>query len=235
VTSHEAAPPSRHQDRVVAEFRANGGQVGGYHASMQLLLLTTTGARTGQRRAVPLTYLPDGDRYIVTAGNAGSDRHPAWYYNLLASPDVTVEVGSEAFRADAVIADEAERGALYELFAAAYPVADDYQAQTVRPIPVVILTRRPAVSSLLSGFPAGGGGAACSPAPRPMQNSFPSGSANTTHPVPSARRRSSTTTAPRRVARSTCSSRLVDVGQRSKWIRFLAVFPSGTRRNNSPG
>ena len=142
MTSHEAAPPSRDQDRVVAEFRARGGQVGGYHASMQLLLLTTTGARTGQRRAVPLTYVPDGDRYIVTAGNAGSDRHPAWYHNLLANPDATVEVGSEAFSAVAVIADEAEREALYERFAAVYPVADDYQAQTARQIPVVILTRR---------------------------------------------------------------------------------------------
>jgi deazaflavin-dependent oxidoreductase (nitroreductase family) len=142
VTSHEVAPPSRSQERVVAEFRARGGKVGGYHASMQLLLLTTTGARTGQRRAVPLTYLPDGDRYIVTAGNAGSDRHPAWYYNLLANPDVTVEVGSEAFRAVAVIADEAERRALYELFAIAYPQLDGYQAQTTRQIPVVIFTRR---------------------------------------------------------------------------------------------
>ena len=142
VTIHEAAPASRGQERVVAEFRAQGGKVGGYHASMQLLLLTTTGARTGRRLAVPLTYLPDGDRYVVTAGNAGSDRHPAWYYNLLADPDVTVEVGSEAFPAAAVIAGEAERGHLYELFAAAYPQADDYQAQTERQIPVVILTRR---------------------------------------------------------------------------------------------
>ena len=142
MTSHEAAPPSRSQERVVAEFRARGGRVGGYHATMQLLLLTTTGARTGQRRAVPLTYLPDGDRYIVTAGNAGSDRHPAWYYNLAANPDVTVEVGTEAFKAVAMIAEEAERGALYELFAAAYPQADDYQAQTIRQIPVVILRRR---------------------------------------------------------------------------------------------
>jgi deazaflavin-dependent oxidoreductase (nitroreductase family) len=142
VSSHEVAPPSRGQERVVAEFRAQDGKVGGYHASMQLLLLTTTGARTGQRRAVPLTYLPDGDRYIVTAGNAGSDRHPAWYYNLVANPDATVEVGSESFGADAVIADEAERGSLYERFAAAYPVADEYQAQTVREIPVVILRRR---------------------------------------------------------------------------------------------
>ena len=140
--SHEAAPPSRNQERVVAEFRARGGTVGGYHASMQLLLLTTTGARTGQRRAVPLTYLPDGDRYIVTAGNAGSDQHPAWYYNLAANPDVTIEVETEVFKAVAVIADEPERGTLYELFAAAYPQADGYQAQTTRQIPVVILRRR---------------------------------------------------------------------------------------------
>ena len=142
MTTQEQAPPSRNQERVVTEFRARGGKVGGYHATMQILLLTTTGARTGQRRAVPLTYLPDGDRYLVTAGNAGADRHPAWYHNLAANPDVTVEVGAEAFKAVAVVADEAERRALYELFAAAYPQAAGYQAQTTRPIPVVILTRR---------------------------------------------------------------------------------------------
>ncbi len=141
VISYEAAPPSRNQERVVDEFRAHGGRVGGYHAGMQLLLLTTTGARTGQRRAVPLTYLPDGDRYIVTAGNAGSDRHPAWYHNVTANPDVTIEVETEVFKAVAIIADETERGALYELFAAMYPQLDGYQAQTIRQIPVVILRR----------------------------------------------------------------------------------------------
>ena len=125
----------------MAEFRARGGQVGGYHASMQLLLLTTIGARTGQRRAVPLTYVPDGDRFVVTAGNAGSDRHPAWYHNLVANPEATVEVARESFTTVAVIAAEAERAALYDLFAAAYPVLDDYQAQTSRRIPLVILTR----------------------------------------------------------------------------------------------
>jgi deazaflavin-dependent oxidoreductase (nitroreductase family) len=142
VISYEQAPPSRNQERVVDEFRARGGKVGGYHATMQLLLLTTTGARTGQRRAVPLTYLPDGDRYIVTAGNAGSDRHPAWYYNLVANPDVTIEVETEVFEAVAIIADEPEREALYGPFAATYPQADGYQAQTIRQIPVVILRRR---------------------------------------------------------------------------------------------
>jgi deazaflavin-dependent oxidoreductase (nitroreductase family) len=135
------APASRDQERVVAEFRAKGGKVGGYHASMQLLLLTTTGARTGQRRAVPLTYLPDGDRYVVT-GNAGSDRHPAWYYNLAANPDVTVEAGTETFAAVAVTAGEAEHTALYERFAAAYPQLTGYQDQTTRRIPLVVLTRR---------------------------------------------------------------------------------------------
>jgi deazaflavin-dependent oxidoreductase (nitroreductase family) len=142
VISYEAAPPSRNQERVVDEFRAHGGRVGGYHAGMQLLLLTTTGARSGQRRAVPLTYLPDGDRYIVTAGNAGSDRHPAWYYSLTANPDVTIEVETEVFNAVAIIPDEAERGTLYELFAATYPQLDGYQAQTIRQIPLVILRRR---------------------------------------------------------------------------------------------
>ena len=140
--SHEVAPPSRNQEQVVAEFRARGGKVGGYHASKQLLLLTTTGARTGQRRAVPLTYLPDGDRYIVTAGNAGSGRNPAWYYNLAANPDVTIEVGTEVFKAVAIIAVEKERGALYDLFAASYPQLDGYQARTFRQIPLVILMRR---------------------------------------------------------------------------------------------
>jgi deazaflavin-dependent oxidoreductase (nitroreductase family) len=143
MSSQEVAPPSGGQDRVVAEFRSRGGKVGGYHATMELLLLTTAGARTGQRRAVPLTYAPDGDRYIITAGNAGSDRHPAWYHNLIANPDdITIEVGDETFKAAAVIASEPERSALYDLFAAAYPVLDVYQSQTNRQIPIVVLTRR---------------------------------------------------------------------------------------------
>jgi deazaflavin-dependent oxidoreductase (nitroreductase family) len=142
VTSDEVAPASRGQERVVAEFRARGGEVGGYHAGMRLLLLTTTGARTGQRRAVPLTYLPDDGHYVVTAGNAGSDTHPAWYHNLAANPAVTVEAGNEAFEAVAVIAEEAERAALYKRFAAVYPQLDGYQELTARQIPLVILTRR---------------------------------------------------------------------------------------------
>jgi deazaflavin-dependent oxidoreductase (nitroreductase family) len=95
------------------------------------------GVDTGQ-----LTYLAGGGRYVVTAGNAGSDRHPAWYYNLAADPGVIVEAGNETFEAVAVIAEEAERAALYERFAVAYPQLDCYQERTTRQIPVVILTRR---------------------------------------------------------------------------------------------
>jgi hypothetical protein len=72
----EAASASLGQARVVAEFRANGGKVGGFHAGLLLLLLTTTGARTGQQRATPLTYLPDGDRYVVAAANGGAPSDP---------------------------------------------------------------------------------------------------------------------------------------------------------------
>jgi deazaflavin-dependent oxidoreductase (nitroreductase family) len=120
---------------------------------MQLLLLTTTGARTGQRRAVPLTYVPEGDRYIVTAGNSGSDQHPAWYHNLGTCPDVTIEVGTEAFEAVALTVDETERQALYERFAAAYP-----SWPPTRP--------RPTVRSLSSSSPAGNGGPALETAAR---------------------------------------------------------------------
>jgi deazaflavin-dependent oxidoreductase (nitroreductase family) len=136
----EAAPASLNQARVVAEFRANGGKVGGYHAGMSLLLLTTTGARSGQRRATPLTYLPDGDRYVIAAANAGAPANPAWYHNVVANPRVTVEAGTETFDAIVTIAAGTEREALYQRCAAAYPQLADYQASTAREVPIVIIT-----------------------------------------------------------------------------------------------
>jgi deazaflavin-dependent oxidoreductase (nitroreductase family) len=142
MTGLAAAPASRHQEQVVAEFRARGGKVGGYHAGLPLLLLTTTGARSGQRRATPLTYLPDGDRYVVAAANAGAPAGPAWYRNLAANPGVTVEVGPETFGGIAAVAVGAERHALYERCAAAYPQLARYQAMTTREIPIVVLSRQ---------------------------------------------------------------------------------------------
>jgi deazaflavin-dependent oxidoreductase (nitroreductase family) len=136
----EAARASLNQARVVAEFRANGGKVGGFHTGMPLLLLTTTGARTGQRRATPLTYLPDGDRYVVAAANGGAPSNPAWYHNVVANPRVTVEAGAETFAAVVTIAVGPERAVLYQRCVAAYPQLADYQAMRAREVPIVLIT-----------------------------------------------------------------------------------------------
>jgi deazaflavin-dependent oxidoreductase (nitroreductase family) len=127
---------------VVTVFRANAGEVGGYHAGMPLLLLTTTGARSGRRRATPLTYLLDRDRYVVAAANAGAATNPDWYHNLVADPTVTVEVGAETFRATATVANGEERRVLYERCAAEYPQLAHYQATTTREVPIVVIARR---------------------------------------------------------------------------------------------
>ncbi len=153
MTKREAAGPgmpdvpgpakqaSRRQAQVVAEFRARGGEVGGYYAGMSLLLLTTTGAKSGKWRATPLTYLASGGRYVVTAGNAGARGNPDWYYNLLANPKVTVEIIGETFSATATVATGTERDALFRQYAAVYPQLTYYQQMTAREIPVIVLTR----------------------------------------------------------------------------------------------
>ena len=122
---------------LIAEFRANGGKLSGQLANSSLLLLTTTGARSGQPHVAPLGYVRDGEHYAVIAGNAGADTHPDWYCNLLVNPRVTVEVGAERFEALASVADDAERTRLIPLFA--YFAAQ--QEKTTRQIPVVVLER----------------------------------------------------------------------------------------------
>ncbi|HEY4025655.1 MAG TPA: nitroreductase family deazaflavin-dependent oxidoreductase [Candidatus Dormibacteraeota bacterium] len=124
--------------QIVDEYRANGGNVAQFGGPSRMLLLTTTGARTGQMRTTPMMYLTDGDRLVVYASNMGSRRHPAWYHNLLAHPDVSVEVGSERFDATAVATDGETRERLWRLFP--FP---EHQSQTRRQIPVIVLTRRP--------------------------------------------------------------------------------------------
>lgn len=123
---------------VIAEFRANGGHVGGMFAGADLLLLTTTGARSGRAVTSPVGYLADGARRLAFASNAGRDTHPAWYHNLLAHPDVTVEVGTERYAAVAAPLRGAERDRWYARAAPAYA---DYQRRTTRRIPVVALYR----------------------------------------------------------------------------------------------
>jgi deazaflavin-dependent oxidoreductase (nitroreductase family) len=108
---------------------------------MNDLLLTTRGRKTGKLRRTALVYARDGGRYIVAASNAGADEHPAWYLNLVASPTVTVQVGSQTFAATAWTATAAEKPRLWQLMVATMPSYQGYQEATSRDIPVVIIER----------------------------------------------------------------------------------------------
>jgi deazaflavin-dependent oxidoreductase (nitroreductase family) len=131
----------RHR-QVIDEFRTSHGKPGGYLAGLTLLLLTTTGARSGHRRTTALTYHPDGDgRYVVLAANGGRDRGPDWLHNLIADPAVTLEVGDEEFTATARVESGAERDRLYAAFVAENSQVHGYAAQRTKPIPVVTLNR----------------------------------------------------------------------------------------------
>ena len=125
----------------VKEFRANGGKLSGYFEGAPVLLLNTIGARTGKRRTNPVMYLLDGDRWIVFASKAGASTNPDWFHNLRANQKVTVEVGDEAFEADARVVEGEEREILYARQAALYPGYAEYERMTTRKIPVVALTR----------------------------------------------------------------------------------------------
>ncbi len=128
--------------QIIAEFRANGGKVGAPFEGAPLLLLTTTGAKSGQKHTTPLVYLPDGERLVIFASKAGAPTHPDWYYNLLAHPQVTVEMGHETFDALASVATSEQRERLYAEQARRMPNFAEYQAKTRRTIPVVVLERR---------------------------------------------------------------------------------------------
>jgi deazaflavin-dependent oxidoreductase (nitroreductase family) len=126
---------------VVEGFRANGGEVPGRWKNQPLLLLTTIGARSGQPRTAPLLYSTDGDRYVVIASKGGEPTHPDWYRNLVANPNVTLEVGNETFPARAEVATGAERRRLFDQQAAQMPFFAEYERNTPREIPVVVLSR----------------------------------------------------------------------------------------------
>lgn len=126
---------------IIDEFRANKGVVGGQFAGAPLLLLSTTGAKSGLARVNPLVYLVDGDRQIIIASFAGAPTSPPWYHNLLANPEVGVEMGRENFKASAGVLDEPERTELYAKMVEIMPVFSEYQSKTTRVIPVIALTR----------------------------------------------------------------------------------------------
>ncbi len=125
--------------KIIDEFRAKGG-VGVTHFGDRLLLLTVRGARSGQPRTIPLAFHKDGDRFVVAASKGGAPTNPDWYRNVLANPDVEVEVGSEHFKARAhVYADGPERDKLYANHAERMPGFKDYETKTDRIIPVIVL------------------------------------------------------------------------------------------------
>lgn len=127
--------------KIIQEFRANEGRVGGQFEGAPVLLLHTTGAKTGIERVHPMMFLDlDGHRYVF-ASKAGADTHPDWYRNLLAHPEVTVEAGTEMYQAIAEPVPDPERGRIYQEQARRYPGFAEYQEKTSRVIPVVELRR----------------------------------------------------------------------------------------------
>ncbi len=127
--------------KIIAEFRANGGRVGGQFEGAPLLLLHTTGARTGQERVNPVMYQAVGDGFAVFASKAGAPTNPDWYHNLLANPRVRAEVGTETIEFTARVAEGETRDRIWAAQKSAYPGFADYERKTTRQIPVVLLER----------------------------------------------------------------------------------------------
>ena len=127
--------------KVIEEFRANAGKVGGQFAGAPMVLLTTKGAKSGKTYVHPLVYTRDGNKYVIIASFAGGPKNPSWFHNLVANPTVTLEIGAEKFQAKASIASGAERERLFNAQAAQMPVFNDYRKKTARQIPVVMLDR----------------------------------------------------------------------------------------------
>jgi deazaflavin-dependent oxidoreductase (nitroreductase family) len=126
---------------VIKEFRANQGKVSGQMAGMPVLLLTTTGAKTGRALTRPLVYTRDGDRIVIIASFAGSPRNPSWYHNLVANPVATVELGPDKFQVRATVTSGEERQRLFDRQAQQMAIFREYQSKTTRQIPVLTLTR----------------------------------------------------------------------------------------------
>lgn len=133
--------PNSFNQKIIAEFRANAGVVGGPFEGASMLLLTTTGAKSGQPRISPLVYTTDGDAMLIIASKGGAPTNPDWFYNLVANPIVTIERGTEQFQARATVPADPERTRLFNHMAAQRPGFAEYQRNTTRQIPVVVLEK----------------------------------------------------------------------------------------------
>lgn len=128
--------------KIMEEFHDNAGKVGGPFAGADVLILTSTGAKSGQTRWNPLVYTRDGDRFVIVASKGGAPTSPDWYHNLVVHPSAVIEVGSDVISVDASMASDAERDRLYAQHAARMPQFLEYAKKTKRTIPVVVLTRK---------------------------------------------------------------------------------------------
>lgn len=126
---------------LIDEFRANDGEVTGVFGGAPLLLLTTTGAKSGRKHTTPLVYLKDGDRIVVFGSKGGAPSHPAWYHNVVANPKVTVELPGETFGARAAAAEGGERERIFSAQKRVMPAFAEYETKTDRQIPVIVLER----------------------------------------------------------------------------------------------
>ena len=129
-------------DKIIAEFRANEGRVGGNFEGAPLLLLHSRGAKSGQERVNPMMYQAAGDSFAVFASKAGADTNPDWFHNLRANPEASVEVGTETIAVKARVLDDKEREPIWETQKSRYPGFADYEEKTSRVILVVMLDRR---------------------------------------------------------------------------------------------
>lgn len=127
--------------KVIEEFRANAGKVAGPFEGAAMILITTTGAKSGQERIAPLVYQADGDRIVIFASKAGAPTSPDWYYNLVANPGAIAEIGTEKFPVTARVAEGEERDRLWNRQKELSPGFAAYEAKTTRTIPVVVLER----------------------------------------------------------------------------------------------
>jgi deazaflavin-dependent oxidoreductase (nitroreductase family) len=127
--------------KIIEEFRANAGKVGGPFAGAPMILITHKGAKSGRSYTTPLVYSRDGDRFVIVASKAGAPNNPAWYHNLVTNPTVTVEIGTEKFQARASVTSSEERERLFNAQAKMMPQFNEYKQKTTRQIPVFVLER----------------------------------------------------------------------------------------------
>ena len=120
-------------------YRATGGKLFGRMGKSPILLLNTVGRKTGRKRTSPLLYVMDGEDFVIIASKGGAATHPAWYLNLRANPDATVEIGDREVQVEAGVADPEEKARLWEKMVEMYPTYDDYQRKTEREIPLLVL------------------------------------------------------------------------------------------------